>query len=162
MKKVTLLFCIVCLVSCRFKKEESSETVKATKSTVDYNVAVTFISDYVLFLEKSKDETATISWIQNNAVLTANFKTRYTALLEEARKEDPESGLGFDPVLDAQDYPDKDYMIKAIDSLNGFVTVSSNEWTDFEVVLKVVSDGQQSKIEGSGVINIPEDQRAAR
>lgn len=159
MKKLAFLFFIVSLISCQPKKEAATETLK---TTLDYNVAVTFISDYALFLEKSNDETATISWIQNNTLLTATFKDRYEALLEEARKEDPELGLGFDPVLDAQDYPDKDYTIKTIDSLNGFVTVSATEWNDFEVVLKVVSDGNQSKVEGSGVINIPEDRRAVR
>lgn len=161
MKKIAILFCIISFVSCQTKKE-NTDSSKEQQETVDYTVAVKFISDYVTMLEKNKNESSTINWIQNNSMLTADFKNRYKALMDDARKDDPELGLGFDPILDAQDYPDKNYVIQAIDSITGFVTVSSNDSEDFQIILKVVSDGNQSKIEGSGVVNIPEDQRAPR
>ncbi|UUC45414.1 hypothetical protein [Flavobacterium cerinum] len=161
MKKIAILFFIISFVSCQPKKDNTDNS-KEQKATVDYTVAVKFISDYVTTLEKNKDENTTIQWIANNGMLTADFKNRYKELMDNARKDDPELGLGFDPILDAQDYPDKNYVIQAIDSVTGFVTVSSNDSEDFQVILKVVSDGSQSKVEGSGVINIPEDQRAPR
>jgi len=160
MKKLAfLLFFIVSLASCQPKKEDTAEV---TKTTVDYKVAIQFISDYARFLNTSTDPKATLSWIQHNQLLTSDFKENYTRIMEEGWKEDPELGLGFDPVFDGQDYPDNNYTITAIDSLSGFVTVSSDSWKEFEVVIRVIQNGKQSLVDGSGIINIPENKRAQR
>ncbi len=44
-------------------------------------------------------------WIEQNQWLTENFIDRYTQLMQQAYQDDPELGLGFDPILNAQDNP---------------------------------------------------------
>ncbi|HRB70308.1 hypothetical protein [Flavobacterium sp. WV_118_3] len=165
MKNSIVLLLMIGLFSCQPKKDTDTpenNISEASKATIDYTVATQFISDYVHFLDHSTDPKATLSWIQNNKLLTSSFKDRYSHIMEEAWKEDPELGLGFDPVFDGQDYPDNNYTITAIDSLSGFVTVSSESWKEFAVVMRVVQNGKLSLVDGSGIINIPEDKRAQR
>jgi len=156
---------MISLFSCQPKKDTDTtenNIPETAKTTVDYTVATQFISDYTHFINTSTDPKATLSWIQHNKLLSSGFKENYTRIIEEAWKTDPELGLGFDPIFDGQDYPDNNYTITAIDSLNGFVSVSSSNWTDFVVVIRVVQNGKQSQVDGSGIINIPENKRAQR
>jgi len=165
MKNSILLLLLISLFSCQPKNEKATpenSTSETSKVTVDYTVATRFISDYTHFLNTSTDPKATLVWIQNNKLLTSGFKANYTRIMEEGWKEDPELGLGFDPIFDGQDYPDNNYTITAIDSLSGFVTVSSDSWKEFEVVTRVIQNGKQSLVDGSGIINIPENKRAQR
>jgi len=75
---------------------------------------------------------------------------------------DPEIGLGFDPILDAQDYPDKGFEIVHSDSTNEFVTVRGIDWPEFLLVLRLANHENKWLVDGSGVINIPENRRADR
>ncbi|MEO4004722.1 hypothetical protein [Flavobacterium sp. CAU 1735] len=165
MKNSILLLLMISLFSCQPKKDTDTtenNIPEASKTTIDYKVAIQFISDYAHFINTATDPKATLSWIQQSKLLTSGFKENYTRIMEEGLKEDPELGLGFDPVFDGQDYPDNNYTITAIDSLSGFVTVSSDSWKDFEVVMRVIQNGKQSLVDGSGIINIPENKRAQR
>lgn len=165
MKNSIILLLMISLFSCQSKKDTDTtenNTAEASKTTVDYKVAIQFISDYAHFLDHSTDPKTTLSWIQHNQLLTSGFKENYTRIIEEAWKTDPELGLGFDPVFDGQDYPDNNYTITAIDSLSGFVTVSSDSWKEFVVIMRVTQNGKQSLVDGSGIINIPENKRAQR
>ena len=70
--------------------------------------------------------------------MTDKFKTTYRNLLDSARKADPELGLDFDPIFDAQDFDDKGFSIMTADTNTGYVTVIGNKWKEFTLVLKVV------------------------
>lgn len=124
------------------------------------DVAVQFINDYVSFCSQQVDSEN--NWIAENKLLTDNFKASYIKLIESAFKEDPELGLGFDPILDAQDYPDQGFKLLRYDHDTGFVTLEGKDWADFILVLKVVKQKGKWLVDGAGVINIPENKRGKR
>jgi hypothetical protein len=62
--------------------------------------------------------------------VTVGFKVELKRIIDEAEKNDPELGLGFDPVLDAQDNPSK-FEIDNTDS--EYLIVKGVKWADFEI-----------------------------
>ncbi len=78
-------------------------------------------------------------WVQHNQWLTDNFKVRYTDLLNQAYQDEPEMGLGFDPIMNAQDYPDEGFEMESYDDATGRVILFGKDWEDFKVNLKVVN-----------------------
>lgn len=60
----------------------------------DSDVAVRFINDYIGLSGKSEDFK---NWLTQGGLVTDNFISEFTRINEEAFKEDPEMGLGFDP-----------------------------------------------------------------
>lgn len=121
------------------------------------SIAHIFLRDYLLVLKKQGSDTA---WVQANEFVTDEFKTAHRELIRKAWKEEPEYGLGFDPILDAQDYPEE--FIVALSSADDFVTLSGKDWPEFNVVIKMKKMGISWKVDGAGVVNIPEDKRANR
>jgi len=160
---VTLL--LVGLFSCNSATKNPSETSAASSEkpiVPDFNVALQFINDYTNFCTKADRRPTDSEWIRQNALLTDNFKTRYQNLLDSARKKDPELGLDSDPIFDAQDFPEKGFSILKIDTLGGYVTVTGNDWKEFELVLKVGQQNNKWLVDGAGVINVSADKRAKR
>ena len=165
MRLVIATAVIVGLLSCNSStdvKSDSSTPLSETKVTPDFSVALNFINDYTKFSMPKAQASIDTNWIDRNELLTDHFKTAYRALLDSARKEDPELGLGFDPIFDAQDFPDKGFSIFKADTLGGYVTVVGNDWKEFELVLKVVQNDKKWLVDGAGVINIPGEKRAKR
>lgn len=127
--------------------------------------ANSFMNEYKKYcddsLHKKTKETAE-QWVQRNAKLTNHFKNSYKKLVEDANKEDPEVGLDFDPIFDAQDYPDQGFKVLSCDDKSNFVTLNGKDWEDFTVVVKTSKTDKGWLIDGAGVISIPEDKRARR
>ena len=74
-------------------------------SPASQQAALKFINSYV----KQADSD---QWVAKQTSLTPSFKAAYKKLVDEARKIDPEIGLGFDPIVDGQDFPEKFDKIK--------------------------------------------------
>lgn len=165
-KILAAFFLISFLWSCKSKKEEKSEVKDPPVQKVafpDFNVALQFINDYTRFcLLTDKDKVSDSVWINQNILLTQNFKRHYKALVDSAWKADSELGLDFDPIFDAQDFPDKGFSIAKTDSSSGYVTVAGKEWKDFFLNIHVVLESNRSLVDGAGVINIPFARRAQR
>nr|MBP6315517.1 hypothetical protein [Chitinophagaceae bacterium] len=82
--------------------------------------------------------------------------------VENAYKQDPELGLGFDPIFDAQDYPEKGFELVSFDEKTNFIVVKGKDWADFKLTLKMVEENEQWLVEGCGIINIPKDKQNFR
>lgn len=164
MRTLFLLIAIT-LLSCTRETNTNSLSVKdsqKTESSYDFEVVLKFINDYVSFCNSESYQANDTNWIKNNSLLSNNFKSSFYKLINTAYKNDPELGLGFDPIFDAQDYPEKGFEIVNRDTLAGYVTVKSKDWPEFHLVLKVINENGKSLIDGSGVINIPTDKKAKR
>ena len=166
MRQTRLFFLVlttIVLLSCDTNTEVKTSIATSsdkTENTPDFNVALNFINDYVAF--SSVKPTIDTNWITNNSSLTDNFKSKYSNLLDSAYKVDHELGLDFDPIFDAQDFPDKGFEISKFDNTTGYITVKGKAWKEFELVLKIVFQDNKWLVDGSGVINIPVDKRANR
>jgi hypothetical protein len=153
-------------VSCNTQTNVDSKNGAGStdaKLTPDFNVAMKFINDYIATCLSNPESTNIMNWIQQNELLTDSFKKSYKNLVDSANKADPEMGLEFDPIFDAQDFPDKGCEPLSFDNNTGYITVKGKiDWPEFNLVLKVVSQNGKWLVDGCGVINIPENKRAKR
>jgi hypothetical protein len=158
-----LIFVVVVGFSCNTQTNNKSKVQTDSmdsKLVPDSSIALQFINDYSDFC--SKKQSSDNDWIKKNRLLTDNFKTAYKNLLDSAIKLDPEMGLGFDPIFDAQDYPDQGFEIVSCDNKSGFVTLKGKDWPEFVLIIRIVYQDNKWLVDGSGVINIPENERAKR
>lgn len=125
-------------------------------------IAIRFLNSYIEDTNEMKDPFEIIDWAKASPLVTENFRYKLEKLVSDARKEDPELGLGFDPIFDAQDYPDEGVRLHSMGSEPNYVIAQGKKWRDFKVAVKLVLQDGKTLVDGCGVINIPEDKRAKR
>ena len=165
MRRICSFMFVLLVVSCStlIKEKPKIQTEsKDSKMTPDFKVALQFINDYADFCEPKSPPSIDTTWIERNPLLTENFKTCYKNLLDSAEKSDPELGLDYDPIFYAQDFDDKGFLILSADTASGYVTVIGKEWKEFTLVMKVVYQNNKWLVDGSGIINIPDNKRPNR
>lgn len=139
---------------------ESDRILELSQNTeLDYQVAVQFINDYADFVNDLHSEIRITEWVNNRKDVTNSFKTELKRILDEAEKNDPELGLGFNPILDAQDNPNK---FEIDGKENEYVVVKGVNWPEFRLTLKLKNEEKKWLVDGSGIINIPKDKRIKR
>jgi len=126
-------------------------------------IANQFINGYIKYnnaVYQQKTKETVLEWLQKNKTVTPHFTQSYQLLVAQAEQEDPELGLDFDPILDAQDYPEQGVKIVNCEAQSGFVTLAGKdkEWKNFKVIVNVLD----KRVDGAGVINIPKDKQASR
>ena len=129
------------------------------------NAAVRFMNEYKQYADDvmhNKTKEVAGRWIQRNTKITRSFKNSYKKIVRDAQKAEPEMGLGFDPVFDAQDYPDRGFKMLTCDERTNLVTLQGIGEENFRLVVKTVKTDKGSLVDGAGVVNIPKLQRARR
>lgn len=157
---ITLLFGLT-IISCNSTEKEnkiSKQEIEQTSEPV-YNTALKFINDYLDYSNHLKGKVKLIEWIENRTDVTDEFKIELKRILTEAKKKDPELGLGFDPILDAQDNPNK-FKLDKTDS--EFLIVRGVKWPNFRLTLKVKLVDDKWLVDGSGIVRIPRNKRVER
>ena len=114
-----------------------------------------YYKEYLRQPVKGDSDKAMIQWVNSNSYLSDAFKQVVQKKITDARKEDPELGLDFDPILNAQDYPDKGYRAKEIQIAGdkAYVVMEGIGAPDFKLSVELVSINNQWKINGIGDIN---------
>lgn len=165
MKFIVVLAQLAIMFSC------NTQTTETTKNNIINNdeisalaceSALKFANEYVSSTVRSSPVQNDSAWLYRNPLLSAKFISEYRMLIDSANKADPEFGLGFDPVLDAQDYPDKGFEIATCNNETGYVSLLGKGWKDFYLTVKMVFADSIWLVDGSGIINIPPDKRAKR
>lgn len=165
LKLLPFLFIALAAASCleNAQNEESAPAVHSESVTESQKTtALKFINGYVENANLMGKAIETREWANQNPLASEHFKRTLNQLIGDAEKADPELGLDFDPILDAQDYPDEGFKVEEADEETGYVTVAGKKWTDFKVKMKLVRAGQQWLVDGCGVINIPEEEQIKR
>lgn len=180
MKNSYLILLILIALSCNNKKEQvdltetkgqieikKEEKTKSTKVQLEDTTRITsgalkFINDYVTNCNKMKEQIEIVKWVNSNQDVSKEFKTELTKMIEDAYKSDPEYGLGFDPIFDAQDYPDDGFKLTEFDSISNYLTVEAVSWKGFTITMKIKEVNKKWLVDGCGVINIPKTKQAER
>ncbi len=134
--------------------EEKIDEVPTESAT---EVGLNFINGYVDNANKMYEAKETTEWVNANNLITENFKTTLAKMLKEANEKDPEYGLGVDPIFNAQDYPDKGFVLLRYDSLSNYLEVQGKNSPAFRVFIKLVKENNKWLVDGCGIINIPAD-----
>ena len=161
MRILTIFLLGFIILSCHTteSKREPSEMAKSQSIEPYYQVAIKFINDYLDFSNDLNSEIGLIEWVNQRHDVTREFKNELNRILEEAEKNDPELGLGFDPVLDAQDSPNRFKLDKAESE---YLIVKGENWTEFRLTLKMKLIDNKWLVDGAGIINVPENKRIKR
>ncbi len=177
MKYIIPIIVSLLLLSCNSTKEKQTKTpkpdssinikkdsVEVEKASAEINtqIALNFLNSYIDNNNKMKEAIGIIEWIKATPFATENLKYELEKKINDAWEKDPELGLGFDPIFDAQDYPNEGVKLLDFDSETGYLTVSGIKWESFTVTMKIINQNGQTLVDGCGVINIPEDKRAKR
>lgn len=125
------------------------------KCTPGAEAAKSFINEYIQSSEASENRS---QWVQRNTRITDAFISSYQALLDSVGDE--EGGLDFDPILNAQDYPDRGFGIVNCAEQGEYITLQGVDQSNFTVVVKIKKSGNVWLIDGAGIINVPETKRA--
>jgi hypothetical protein len=156
-----ILFFGLAIISCNStnSKNEPGESGQTQNAEPNYQVAIRFINDYLDYSNDLKSEVSLIDWVNNRNDVTTDFKNELEKILTEAERLDPELGLGFDPILDAQDNPNE-FEFEMVDS--EYLIVKGVDWAEFRLTLKLKNQESEWFVDGSGIINVPENKRMKR
>ncbi|MES2654281.1 MAG: hypothetical protein V4620_01760 [Bacteroidota bacterium] len=160
----TLVFVTSCVHSDKTNTTYNTQTTQETISEKENKVknALAFINAYVENANKMNKAMGIMEWANSNSLTTKSFKAELKRIMEEAYKQDPELGLGADPIFDAQDNPDKGFELETFDENTNYLTVKGKEWPAFKLTMKMAEENGNWLVDGCGIINIPAGKKAKR
>ena len=135
MKYLTTLFFTISLLSCSNKN----------KVNIDTSVALNFVNNYVSICNNLDTNLNVQTWIKNNQNLSEAFKKSYSQIIKDS--------LDFDPIFDAQDYPEEGFKIQKFDSLNNVVFLKGVNWGNFNLSATLKIKDNKTVINSLGVVN---------
>lgn len=150
-------FFVLLFVSCTENQlNDNQHQSPDIENSVDTqkSVALKFINSYVENANLMGKAIETRKWVAQNTLVTESFKKVVTEMIDEAEKDDPELGLGFDPIFDAQDYPEEGFQVEQMDEKTNLVTVSGKKWNDFKLKIKLTLINGNWLVDGAGAVNI--------
>lgn len=173
---------IMTIVGCQKNKQDAAATVVNTEKIADSiipnkekivndqgidsiaekygNVALSFINEYKEDCDNRNNGKGVMVFVSESPYLTLGFKSELKRIMDEADKEDPEMGLGFDPIFDAQDYPDEGFELKSVNKKTGYVVVQGKDWKEFVLNIKIANVNGNWLVDGCGIVNIPSNKRS--
>lgn len=167
MNKLLYLFSLILFItSCKNNQDEKPlpKIVVETKSEIveceDCKTALNFINSYLNQIDPNKNSKITTEeWVKQNLLASESFKKEYIETVNKAVEEDPELGLEYDYILDAQDYPDEGFDSKRCECKNGVVKLTTKNWKGYFLIIKLINENGKMKVDACGTINIPESER---
>jgi hypothetical protein len=173
-----ILFCFLVLSSCAVpEKQNANDTTEPADTTAvspddaanektttsekpdSISVALLFINDYIKHLN-SGNPFEPMNWVENNELATDEFKASYKEIIAEGLRNESETGLSYDPILNAQDYPLGFEFVRLED--NEYVVTRGTDQPQFTNVLRVRFVIDRWVVEGAGVVNIPDEKRGLK
>jgi hypothetical protein len=168
MNQLLLLMGVLVSLSCGQNadpiKTQRSSSLDRSKQHDQMQVknALQFINSYVDNCNKLKESVAMKEWVNASNLTTNRFKTELKSLVDKAIQEDPEAGLGFDPILNAQDYPDKGFELESFDHNTNYIVLKGKDWAEYKFTIKMVLENGHWLVDGCGIINIPKNKENER
>ncbi len=136
-----------------------NSTVEIGKPTDN---ALAFLNSYVDYCNSREESISVLEWVNSHKLTSNSFKAEYKRMMDEANQSDPEMGLDADPIIDAQDYPEKGFELESFDEGTNYLTLRGKDWTELKVTMKMVEEKGNWLVDGCGLVNIPVDKRALR
>ncbi|MFC4818492.1 MULTISPECIES: hypothetical protein [unclassified Flavobacterium] len=154
-------------IGCQFASDldEKSPQLPDTKtvlmSSSGGTTALAFVNEYAK-VYTSMDEAQTLQWVSANALVTPEFRDSLTHLITESLQKNPESGLKFNPIFDAQENPEEGFEVVSTDSKTGYITLRGKHSNELKLNLKMKNVNDTWLVDGCGIVNIPLEKRIQR
>jgi hypothetical protein len=168
MLRLVIINTIVLLISCGQSKRENKDLIASIPKETHYQKdnkvenALKFINDYVTNSNKIDNKTEIIEWVNSNNLTTKSFKSELKKIIDDAYKTEPEVGLNFDPILDAQDNPEKGFELEVFDNKTNYLIIRGKDWHEFKLTMKVAEENGNWLVDGCGMVNIPNNKKSKR
>jgi len=166
MKTLRTLTTLLVLLFLGCQPTKSNDTNQSNDSfqnqQPNHEIAIKFINDYVEFLNDRDSKLGLIDWVKSQSTVTEKFNLELERIINDAEKREPGFGLGFDPLLDAQDYPDRGFEFEQFDIASGYLIVKGIDWESFKLTIKLIEKDGKWLVDGSGIVNVPDDKRIKR
>ena len=172
MFKKILLFGSLTISSCGQNKTTTTLPINATDNVEEQKEVVSiaerqqqalkFINGYTTNANQMNEAIDIVYWVDASEYCTKDFKFVLKKMVEKAYAEDPEYGLGADPIFDAQDFPTEGFEVASYDESTNYLTVKGIDWPEFTLTMKLKKEGGEWLVDGCGIVKIPEEKRAAR
>jgi hypothetical protein len=155
---LSLLF-TACGSSEKTANEEAKSTSQTNTPTAESKVdnALSFINNYVENCNKMGKQVEIRKWIAASPYASASLKKELKKIIDKAWEDDPEMGLGFDPLFDAQDYPSEGFELESIDDQTNYLTLKGKENAEFLVTIHLIEENGKWLVDGCGIVNIPRE-----
>ena len=142
----------------------NSEELSQEEPGLAFNteIAADFINSYVENLKKRSESIEIRKWTEASELVTDKFKSTLDSLITAAFELEPEYGLSFDPIINAQDYPDGGFQLLNFDESTGLATVNGIEGPSFQIPVMLVIEDGRTLVDGCGAINILKELRYLR
>ena len=161
MKKLIFLISLsFCIISCTQNPGDKTSETKESKDSLtsgDLDFALEFINGYIDNLNKGEDQIDMLDWANSNKLVTPEFKKDLLRIIDEANREDPDWGLGYDPILNAQDYPQSGFEIVSFDPVSNLIYFQGIDWDDFKLTLMAKRVDGVWLVDGCGDVNMPKE-----
>lgn len=162
---IYLLYFFVPSKNCQStNKVEILESKVSNKIVEEQNenckTALKFINLYLKQIFPFKESSKTTEdWVKQNTLVTESFKKEYITTVKKALEVDPELGLEYDYILDAQDYPEEGLVIEHCDNKKGIVKLKVKNWNRYFLIIKLIKENGKTKVDACGTIKVPENER---
>ena len=163
MGRIITILLVLTLCCCKIASAQENVAIEE----IEYQnsagkIAVDFINSYVNYRNDQNSQLELIDYISQQQNLTQYFKAELEKIIIEAQKNDPELGLGFDPIIDAQDIPVQGFELDKFNEPSGLVTVKSKSTDHFKINIKMKRINEKWFVHGIGIINMSEKERVIR
>ena len=148
--KLLVVIGLICGIAPSNAASPTDEVAKVVESFY-----VQYYKEYLHKPSKGNSDKALIRWVNANPNLSDAFKQALRKAVVDARKADPEMGLDSDPIINAQDFPEKGYRAKDIQVTGDIATVVMEgiDSPDFKISVQLVRSANKWKIDAIGDIN---------
>jgi len=168
MLRLVIIYTIILFISSGQSEREKKDSIAPIPNKTLYQKdnkvenALKFINDYVTNLEKIGNKTEIIEWVNSNNLTTKSFKSELKKIIDDAYKTEPEVGLSFDPILDAQDNPEKGFELEVFDEKTNYLIIRGKDWQEFKLTMKVAEENGNWLVDGCGIVNIPDSKKSKK
>ncbi|MGY6648088.1 hypothetical protein [Wenyingzhuangia sp. IMCC45574] len=130
----------------------SNDVTKELKSMEE--IALEFINGYTENCNQLNKAIGVLDWVYANPNTSKALQSALSNILEKAERENPGYGLGFDPIFNAQDFPEVGFVLVNSDMEKGIVNVKGKGIEDFEIKIKMLKEKGKWLVNGVGIVNM--------
>jgi len=118
---------------------------EGVSSIPDWQLGLDFANDYRNLSDSSSSFSSKLDWLESCEMVSPAFLSSYEQLMEQ--------DIDFDPVFNAQDYPDEGFSIAHKDSINNRLLLQGIDWPAFKLEIQLIQTESGWKIDQAGVVN---------
>ncbi len=132
---------------------EESESL----TDADAKIAIEFVNSYIENCNKMSEAVDVVTWCEENQNVTEEFNLQLNKMVTEAFAQDPDFGLGYDPIINGQDYPDQGFELQSFETRSGKVVLKGIGMESQITTVKLLRQNGKVRVDGCGAINLPKD-----